>query len=68
MGPPQLMGSFTSEERVKLANPDGLKGLLKERDPRFKVDHEAKAEKRKDIEPIEKHPGRCLLLSLFDEC
>jgi hypothetical protein len=57
MGPPQLMGSFTSEERVKKAHPEGLKGLVAERDARFNVNHEQKAEKRKDIEPVEKHPG-----------
>lgn len=62
MGPPQLMTSFISEERVKLANPDGLKSLLSGRDARFKVDHETKAEKRKDIGPIEKHPGMCVCL------
>ncbi|KAK2764517.1 hypothetical protein FQN54_009212 [Arachnomyces sp. PD_36] len=56
MGPPELMGSFTSEEKVKLVNPEGLKGLAADRDARFKVNHEQKAEKRKDIEPVEKHP------------
>ncbi|KAK2737783.1 hypothetical protein FQN55_000894 [Onygenales sp. PD_40] len=56
MGPPQLMGSFTSDERVRLAHSGGLKGLCAERDERFGISHEQKAEKRKDIEPFEKHP------------
>lgn len=57
MGPPQLMGSFTSEERVKLVHKEGLKGLARDRDQRFGVDISVKAEKRKDIEPVEKDPG-----------
>ena len=57
MGPPQLMGSFTSEERVKLVHKEGLKGLARDRDQRFGVDTSVKAEKRKDIEPVEKDPG-----------
>lgn len=57
MGPPQLMGSFTSEDRVKLANPEGLKGLAKERDERFGVNVSVKAEKRAYIPPPEKDPG-----------
>lgn len=64
MGPPQLMGSFTSDERVKLAHPDGLKGLVAERDGRFGVNYEQKAEKRKDIEPAEKHPGTSIKMTL----
>lgn len=57
MGPPQLMGSFTSPENVKLAHKDGLDGLLKERNERFGVDHREKAKKREDIAGVEKHPG-----------
>ncbi|KAF4151450.1 hypothetical protein CNMCM6936_000708 [Aspergillus lentulus] len=51
LGAPQLMASFTSEDKVKLAHPKGLDGLLAERDEAFGVDYKAKAEKRKDIEP-----------------
>lgn len=54
MGAPQLMGSFTSEERVKMVHPGGLKKLAADRDRRFGVDLEVKAEKRKDIPGIEK--------------
>lgn len=58
MGEPQLMGSFLSEDRVKLANGGkGLSDLVKERDERFGVDTAVKAEKRKDIEGVEKDPG-----------
>ncbi|OJJ81448.1 OBAP family protein [Aspergillus glaucus CBS 516.65] len=56
MGPPQLMASFTSEDRVKLANPEGLKGLVKERDERFGVDVSVKAQKRAYIPSPEKDP------------
>ena len=58
MGPPQLMGSFTSDESVKLAHAGGLDGLLQDRDERFGVDHRHKAKKREGIEPVEHHPGR----------
>lgn len=57
MGPPQLMGSFTSHESAKLAHRDGLDGLLKERNERLGVDHREKAKKREDIGGVEKHPG-----------
>ncbi|PGH07525.1 hypothetical protein AJ79_06260 [Helicocarpus griseus UAMH5409] len=60
IGPPMLMGSFLSEEKVKKAHPGGLKSLLAERDARFGVNHEQKAEKRKDIPPVDKHPGMCI--------
>lgn len=57
MGPPQLMGSFTSHEDVVRAKPGGLKELLAERDARFGVDHTDKAERRKDIPEVPIHPG-----------
>ncbi|KAJ5782404.1 Peptidase S26A signal peptidase I [Penicillium paradoxum] len=57
LGQPQLMGSFLSDERVKLAHPGGLDALLKDRDERFGVDHRQKAKKRENIEPVEKHPA-----------
>lgn len=61
MGEPQLMGSFLSEDRVKLANGGrGLSDLVRERDERFGVDTAAKAEKRKDIEGVEKDPGELI--------
>lgn len=58
MGPPQLMGSFTTPESVKLAHKGGLDGLLKDRNERFGVDHHQKAKKREDIPAVEIHPGR----------
>lgn len=57
MGPPQLMGSFTSPESVQAAHPGGLTGLLEDRDKRFRVDHREKAKKREGIEAVDKHPG-----------
>jgi hypothetical protein len=57
MGQPQLMGSITSPESAKLVHPEGLHGLLKDRDERFGVDHRQKAKKREGIEPVEKHHG-----------
>ncbi|KAJ5939062.1 Peptidase S26A signal peptidase I [Penicillium verhagenii] len=59
MGPPQLMGSFTSHESVKQSCPGGLDELLRERDERFGVDHKAKAKKREGIAEVEKHPAPC---------
>ncbi|EHA28013.1 hypothetical protein CBS63078_4390 [Aspergillus niger] len=50
MGAPELMASFTSEERVKLACPGGLGELVKGRDERFGTDYRAKAEKRRGLE------------------
>ncbi|CAG8429973.1 unnamed protein product [Penicillium salamii] len=63
MGPPQLMGSFTSPESVKLAKPGGMDALLGERDGRFGVDYRQKAKKREGIEPVEKHKGMIYRLS-----
>jgi len=56
MGPPQLMGSFTSNKSVERAQPGGLEALLKERDERFGVNHRDKAKKREGIAAVEKHP------------
>ena len=56
MGPPELMASFISDETVRNAKPGGLKELLTDRDQRYGVDFEDKQEKRKDVEPVEKHP------------
>ncbi|KAL8915205.1 MAG: hypothetical protein Q9171_000324 [Xanthocarpia ochracea] len=50
LGMPQLMASFTSDEQVP-------KGLLAERDERYRVSSEAKREKRRDIAEPEIHPG-----------
>ncbi|KAJ6083587.1 hypothetical protein N7467_007722 [Penicillium canescens] len=55
MGPPQLMGSFTSPESVEVAKPGGLDELLGDRDGRFGVDYRQKAKKREGIEAVEKH-------------
>jgi hypothetical protein len=52
------MGSFTSEDTVKNAHPQGLDGLLAERDKAFGIDYKVKAEKRKDIEPPNLSPGK----------
>ncbi|KAJ5370720.1 Oil body-associated protein 1B [Penicillium cataractarum] len=56
MGPPQLMGSFTSPETVEKAHKGGMDGLLRDRDERFGVDYRTKAKKREGIVPVEKHP------------
>ncbi|KAJ5152261.1 Oil body-associated protein 1B [Penicillium capsulatum] len=62
MGPPQLMGSFTSLETVQAVNPNGLDGLLEDRDKRFKVSYREKAQKREDIGPVDKHPDADAML------
>ena len=60
MGPPQLMGSFTSPESVEQVRPGGLESRLKDRDERFGIDHRGKAKKREGvIAEVNKHPGRC---------
>ena len=64
LGPPVLMGSFVSEETVKLAEKGGLKELCKERDERFGIDTAKKAELRKDIPGVDLDPGMSLLLFL----
>ncbi|CAI7670593.1 hypothetical protein PCG10_000078 [Penicillium crustosum] len=56
LGQPQLMGSFLSNESVKVAHPAGLDSLLEDRDKRYGVDHHQKAKKREGIEAVEKHP------------
>lgn len=73
LGAPQLMASFTSEDKVKLVQPKGLDGLLAGRDEAFGVDYKVKAEKRKDIEPPNlspgKHFGACLRSCIIaDNC
>jgi hypothetical protein len=65
MGPPQLMGSFTSPKSVEKARKGGLESLLKERDERFGVDHRQKAKKRENIAAVDKHPGMSLIVLLF---
>ncbi|KAJ5657447.1 uncharacterized protein N7484_001096 [Penicillium longicatenatum] len=55
MGPPQLMGSFTTEDNVRQACPGGLDELLGERDRKYGVDYKAKAKKREGIADVEKH-------------
>ena len=54
LGEPQLMGSFTSQEQFR-----DFKEVVGERDRRFGVDHEKKAEKRRYIVEPEVHPGEC---------
>lgn len=57
MGAPELMGSFTSDEKVRKARGGGLEELLGERDKRYGVDFRVKRERRKGIADVEKHPG-----------
>lgn len=57
LGTPQLMGSFTSEESVRVAVKGGTVALVKERDERFGMDSRAKSVKRMDIPDVKKHPG-----------
>jgi hypothetical protein len=64
MGAPELMLSFTDENRVKQAVPGGLDELVKGRDERFGVNTAVKRE-RSDIEGVEKHPGK---YSPFGHC
>jgi hypothetical protein len=58
LGLPQLMGSFTSDETTKKVHPGGRKALLSDRDARYGVNHEQKAESRKHIQEPPKHPGK----------
>ncbi|CAI7620079.1 unnamed protein product [Penicillium bialowiezense] len=67
MGPPQLMGSFTSPESVGLAKTGGIDALLGERDARFGVDYRQKAKKREEIEPVDKHQGKYRLCPTGDD-
>jgi hypothetical protein len=60
MGPPQLMGSFTTHGSVKMAHEKGLDGLLTGRNQKFGVDHHQKAKMRENIPGVEKHPGTFL--------
>lgn len=57
LGAPQLMGAFTSEEKVRVAKKGGLSELVRERDERFGVDFKGKREKRAQIADVDKHPG-----------
>ena len=52
LGEPQLMMSFTKADQQP-----GLKELMKDRDSRFRVNHEQKAEKREYIREPEIHDG-----------
>ncbi|KAL2011449.1 hypothetical protein VTN00DRAFT_4167 [Thermoascus crustaceus] len=56
IGQPQLMGSFTSDDTVRRAKRGGLDELLADRDARFGVNYKDKAERRKDIPPVNIHP------------
>jgi hypothetical protein len=64
MGPPQLMGSFTSPESVERAKEGGLDALVRERDERFGANYREKARKREGIAAVEKDPG--MLFPIFD--
>lgn len=63
IGQPQLMGSFTSDDTVRRAKRGGLDELLAGRDARFGVNYKDKAERRKDIPPVNIHPGMLCLSS-----
>ncbi|KAL1986506.1 hypothetical protein VTN96DRAFT_6265 [Rasamsonia emersonii] len=58
LGTPQLMASLISDDMANKIHPGGRKALLADRDSRFGVNHEEKAETRKDIPVPEKHPGK----------
>ena len=64
LGPPELMCSYISDESVKVSHPQGINGLLKERDERFGVSFEEKRRERAEIKSVDKHPGMIFLLSL----
>ena len=59
LGGPELMMSFTTEEQCP-----GFKGMVGERDSRFKVNHEQKAEKRSYIQDPPIHDGMLLTRAL----
>lgn len=63
MGPPQLMASFLSDEMVGMAHPDGIGGLLADRDQAFGVSFVEKRAQRREIPKIERVTG--LLPFLF---
>ncbi|KAL5332542.1 hypothetical protein BJX70DRAFT_126951 [Aspergillus crustosus] len=67
MGQPQLMLSFTSEEKVERAVPGGLDELVRGRDERFGVDTGVKREKRRDIPEVEKHPDADFLWTVHEK-
>lgn len=58
LGEPQLMASVISEDMANRIRPGGRRELLADRDARFGVNHEEKAETRKDIPVPKKHPGK----------
>ncbi|OKL58108.1 hypothetical protein UA08_06557 [Talaromyces atroroseus] len=63
LGEPQLMGSIGSDAMLDKVHPQGRKALLAERDQRFGVDHEQKAQSRAAIPVPEIHPGEFLSTS-----
>ena len=54
MGAPQLMGSFTGKEQI-----ERFRDSVKDRDARYGVSTEAKAEGRQYIEEPDIHEGEC---------
>jgi Protein of unknown function (DUF1264) len=56
LGQPQLVGSITSDAMLDSVHPKG-RALVTERDQRFGVDHERKAQARASIPDPEIHPG-----------
>ncbi|KKA22755.1 DUF1264 domain protein [Rasamsonia emersonii CBS 393.64] len=62
LGTPQLMASLISDDMANKIHPGGRKALLADRDSRFGVNHEEKAETRKDIPVPEKHPDADAML------
>lgn len=70
MGKPELMGSFTSDETVKAAVPDGVDGLRKKTYDRFGISSADKEARRKGLCPgFTVHAGMfCFLWWSFGTC
>ncbi|KAL4915669.1 hypothetical protein BDW62DRAFT_219227 [Aspergillus aurantiobrunneus] len=67
MGEPQLMLSFTGDEKVNGAVEGGLGELVRQRDETFGVDTKSKAEKRRDIPGVEKHPDADAMWQVYEK-
>lgn len=69
LGMPQLMGSINNDAMADKLHPGGKKKLFTERDRRFGVDYEQKAQSRADIQEPELHQGEVpiYLLMEFDQ-
>ncbi|EED22922.1 DUF1264 domain protein [Talaromyces stipitatus ATCC 10500] len=56
LGKPELMGSFGDDAMLEKVHPEGKKGLLRDRDRRFRADYEENARLREGLEEPELHP------------